>query len=123
MANNKPRVSVSQTDFVTLNVQASQGGMSAAKLAEKLGMSYPNLLQRRKKYIEAGIPLPALKDGRGGTAKINVASAQEMIAQLLGKPIEEIKAQGDDLIKAAMDNGKALVRKEDSVVENATINV
>ncbi len=118
---NKPRVVVPQNTFIEKCVEAGQKGKSLAELAMMCGLSYQQTMQRRKSYIDLGVPLPELADGRGkggSKKKVDVGAAQALVAQLLGKPLEEVKAEGQALIDAAMENGKSLVRKEDQVQEN-----
>ncbi len=98
---NKPEVTLEQ--FVKVNVTLAKEGKGIKEIAEALGMERDYVSQRRTQLRNKGIPLPTLNKGGGGRNRIDVDSAQALIAQLTGQDLKEVKKQGQDLVAAAKD--------------------
>ena len=94
------RKNVSRNDFV----KGWNSSYSAAEAAEKLGMTVSSVLARSSKHRGEGFPLKYMP--KGGGAKLNPDTTLQLIAEMTGKTIEEVRAEGAKL-KAAAEARKA----------------
>lgn len=83
---------VSDVDFVA----ACQTCSSINQIAERLGLKVTTVTQRRSSMRKAGFPIPAFEKGKkGGSVKAPTPELLAKIAEMTGKSVDELVAQGE----------------------------
>lgn len=102
VATPRTRTRVPREKFIEVNVKASNEGRGIKWIASELGLSEAYVAQKRTNLRSQGVGLPELSRG-GGASKVDASAANALIAQLTGKPAEEIAKEGEALVKAAAE--------------------
>lgn len=104
-ATRRPRAaSVSDKDFVAACLKAK----SIDEIAEATGLAKTTVQQRRVRLHNAGVALPPLQRGGGRKAgSKDLSELNKMIAEQLGKSVEEVEKEAQQLKQAHAERVKA----------------
>lgn len=97
-STRRPRAAeVSDKDFVAACLKAK----SIDEIAEATGLAKTTVQQRRVRLHNAGVALPALQRGGGRKAgSKDLSELNKLIAEQLGKPVEEVEKEAQELKQA-----------------------
>lgn len=98
---------VSNEEFIKVNVEAFKEGKGIKYIASKLNLSEQYVTQRRSTLRNKGIALPDLT--RGGAQPFNKDELNKIIAEQTGTPLEEVQKASEQLLKEAAERETAAV--------------